>query len=538
MAAPPCGAAPCSPAGSSVTRAVSTPELKRAVEEALRFLSGQPGIREGEVFAASNRSLLTRLNYTSHIPCNGVEEPKSTEMHGLGIQAVFDSPDGARIGFGSEPSDLSVAGARRALDKARRAAVHDPEFRSLPHPTGEPRTLVDYHDPALLAIGDERLVEAGWQVVTGGLRTFMASSRLAELAGCEAELKRLGLILGGDVTILQERMAIASTRMPEAQTDESTLMTSFVTAMVEARDAKGSGWATCTRLDHFTDEAGSEAAANAVAAMDGERVTTGDYTVIFGRQPVTDLLNNLVVPACRSGAFYSSSTPFLGRLGSRVAAPMLTIYDHGAMPGFTGSKGITCEGLPTGRTDLIRDGVLVGLLSHWYDTQRLLNDPMLTQKLGASREAAAPALAPRNGFRFDGGGRSFEARPGTAASNVIVEGADPVSLDTLIATVKDGLYIGRIWYTYPINGLSKGDFTCTVVGDSCIIRDGRLARPLKANTIRISDNIARVLQHIIGITKEVKGTVVWAADEVVYAPEVAVTGVHVDEIAGFMETLD
>jgi len=36
----------------------------------------------------------------------------------------------------------------------------------------------------------------------------------------------------------------------------------------------------------------------------------------------------------------------------------------------------------------------------------------------------------------------------------------------------------------------------------------------------------------------VKGTIVWAADEVVYAPEVAVTGVHVDEIAGFMEDLD
>jgi hypothetical protein len=30
---------------------------------------------------------------------------------------------------------------------------------------------------------------------------------------------------------------------------------------------------------------------------------------------------------------------------------------------------------------------------------------------------------------------------------------------------------------------------------------------------------------------------VWAADEVVYAPELAVSGVHVDEIAGFMEGL-
>ncbi len=515
----------------------TTSALKTAVEEALRFVSNQPAVREAEVFAAFNRALLARLNYTSHIPCNGVEEPKSTEMHGLGIQAVFDSPEGLRIGFGSEPSDLSVEGARRALDKARRAAVHDAEFRSLPNPTGEPRRLVDYHDPHLLAISDDQLVEAGWKITTGGLRGFMASSRLADVAGTEAGLRRLGLILGGDVTILQERMAIASTRMPQAQTDESTLMTSFVTAMVEARDAKGTGWATCTHLDHFTDEAGSEAAANAVAAMDGERMPTGDYTVIFGRQPVTDLLNNLLVPACQAGAFYSSSSPFLGQLGKQVAVPMLTIYDHGAMPGFTGSKGITCEGLPTGRTDLIRDGVLVGLLSHWYDTQRLLSDPLLRQKLGVSREVAAPALVPRNGFRYDGGGRSFETPPATAGSNVIVEGAEPVSLETLIGAVRNGLYVGRIWYTYPINGLRKGDFTCTVVGDSYVIRDGRLAAPLKANVIRINDNVTRLLRHIIGITKDVKGTVVWSADEVVYAPEIAVAGVHVDEIAGFMDAL-
>jgi len=511
-------------------------ELKRAAENALAFVTAQPSVREAEVFASFNRSLLARLNYTSNIDCNGVEEPKSTEMYGLGIQAVFDSPDGGRVGFGSEPSDLSVDGARRALDKARRAAVHDPEFRSLPEPSREARTLVAYHDPALLAVTDDQLVEAGWKVTTGGLRTFLASSQLAELAGTEAGLKRLGLILGGDVTILQERIAIASTRIP-AQTDETTLMTSFVTAMVEARDAKGSGWTTCTRLDHFTDEAGGEAAANAIAGIGGLRVPTGDYTVIFGPQPVTDLVNNLIVPACQSGAFYSSSTPFLGQVGKRVAVPTLSIYDHGAMPGFAGSKGITCEGLPTGRTDLVKDGVLVGLLSHWYDTQRLLADPLLAQKVGVGREAAAPALVPRNGFRYDGSGRSFETPPATAASNVVVEGADPVSLDALIASVKDGLYVGRIWYTYPINGLRAGDFTCTVVGDSYVIRDGRRVGPLKANAIRIDDNLNRLLQHVLGVTKNVKGTIVWASDEVVYAPEIAVAGVHVDEIGGFMEGL-
>ena len=515
-------------------------DLPRAVREALARLGAEPGVREVEVFAAFNRSLFTRLNYTSHIPCNGVEEPKSTEMTGLGVQAVFDGPDGRPlIGFGSEPSDLTPDGALRALAKARQAAVHDPEFRSLPRPTGASRALATYHDPRLMSVEDAELVEAGWKVITGGLRAFMASSRLADLVPDEAGLKKLGLILGGDVSILQSRVAIASSAMPEPQADDSAFMSASATGMVEARDAKGSGWAITTRLEHFTDEAGGEAAGNAVAAMDGERVPSGDYTVIFGPQPVADLCNNLIVPSCHAGSFYSSSTPFLGRLGRVVAARALSIYDHGAMPGLAGSRGITCEGLPTGRTDLIKDGVLVGLLSHWYDTQRLLHDPAAREKLGMDPGAAAAALVPRNGFRGDGGsGRSFEGTPGTSASNVIVEGADPMSLADLAARVGHGLYVGRIWYTYPINGLRAGDFTCTVVGDSFIIRDGRIAGPLKANTIRINDNVTRVLGAVVGTTKDARGTPLWAADEVVYAPAIAVSGVHVDAIAGFMEGLD
>jgi hypothetical protein len=514
--------------------------LVRAVREALEFVRAQPGVREAEVFAADNRTLLARLNYTSHIPCNGVEEPKSAETHGIGVQAAFDSPDGVLFGFGSEPSDLSTDGIARALDKARHGAVRDPEFRSLPKPGGAVRReLTDYHDPALLEIGDSQLVEAGWSVLQGGLRAFLASTKLARLAGSEAELGKLGLILGGDVTILQESMAIASTSMPEPQSDVSTLLTSFVTGMVEAQGAKGSGWSTATRLAHLTEEAGADAAQHAIEAIGGARVPSGDYTVIFGRQPVADLMNNLVIPSCHAGAFYSSSTPFLGKLGRSVASPRLSVYDHGALPGLMGSKGITCEGLPTGRTDLIKDGVLAGLLTGWYDARRLLHDPAIKDKLGVTAPAAAPALVARNGFRYAGsGGRAFDAQPETAASNIVIEGADPVSLDELIRSVRAGLYIGRIWYTYPINGLRAGDFTCTVVGDSFIIRDGRLAAPLKANTVRLNDNITRVLASIVGATKDAKGTVVWAADEVVYAPEIAVTGVHIDAIAGFMETLD
>jgi hypothetical protein len=511
--------------------------LARAARDGLAFVQAQPGVIEAEVFVADNRSLLTRLNYTSHIPCNGVEEPKSTETYGIGVQASFASPDGVLLGFGSEFSDLSTAGVARALEKARVGAVRDPEFRSLPRPGSAQRVLADYHDPALLAIDDAQLVEAGWKVLQGGLRGFLAASKLGELAASDEELRKLGLILGGDLTIIQESMAIASSAMPEPQTDVSTLLMSFVTGMIETRDAKGSGWSTGTRLADLTDEAGADAARRAVEAMGSERVPSGDYTVIFGRQPVTDLVTNLLVPSCQAGSFYASSTPFLGKLGKRVASPRLSIYDEGALPGLMGSKGITCEGLPTGRTDLIRDGVLVGALASWYDAQRLLHDPAIKEKLGVDAASAAPALVARNGFRTGSGGRAFDTQPETSATNIVVEGADAVSLEELIRTVRHGLYVGRIWYTYPINGLRAGDFTCTVVGDSFIIRDGRLAAPLKANTVRINDNIIRVLESVAGITKDARGTIVWAADEVVYTPEIAVTGVHVDAIAGFMEAL-
>jgi PmbA protein len=515
------------------------PELARAARMAFEHVSRQPGVREVEVFVACNGSLLARLNYTSHIPCNGVEEPKSTESYGIGLQVVFDDPAGARLGFGSEPSDLTERGVARALERARTTAVFDPEFTSLPRPGAERRTLRNYHDPQLMAVSDASLVQAGWTIINGGLRTFVASARLAELAGGEEALPALALIVGGDATILQERVVVISTAMPEAQTDESTLMTAFVTSMVEAHDAKGSGWSTATRLDHFTDEAGVEAAQHAIDAIAGERVPSGDYTIVFGRQPVADLLNNIVIPACTSSNFYSSSTPFLGRLGKSVASPKLTIYDSGAAPGLLGSKGITCEGLPTGRTTLVDRGVLRGCLSSWYESQRLLSDPQLVAKLGAAGAEAATALVARNGFRFGaGGGRQFDSPPGIAASNVVVEGDGAVTRDELFRAVGEGLYIGRIWYTYPINGLRAGDFTCTVVADSYRIRNGRLAEPLKPNTIRINDNIATFLNNVIGVTKDVKATIVWAADEVVYAPEIAVRAVHVDEVAAFMDSLE
>jgi predicted Zn-dependent protease len=507
--------------------------LRRAVKEALDYVRTLPDVREVEAFASANGTLISRLNYTSHIPSNGVEEPKSTESYGIGLYVAFETPEGAaRIGYGSEPSSLGLEAVQTALEKARRGAVPDPDFVSFPQPTGERRTLRRYHDPQLMVLKDDALVEAGWRVAEQALEAFRSSEELAIAAGKDGDITRMGLILGGDVTVLQERVAIASTWIPQPQMDESTLIMSFVTSMVERDGAKGTAWSTGTRLEEFDGRAGWEAARAAITGMNAVRVPTGEYRVVFGPQAVADLWNHIVMPSLSLDSMFAQVSAFGGKLGKRIASPHLTLIDDGAAPGLMGSKGITDEGLPTGRTVLVKDGVLVGLLANWYESQRILRDREGKKKLGADPAANRAAFTPRNGFRFSpGGGRHFARAAGPYATNVIFETSSPRSREGLLGEVGDGLYIGRLWYTYPINGLAAGDFTCTVIGDSFLIREGKLAEPVRPNTLRINESIHAVLNNILGMTAEGRGTMVWASDEVIHAPEIAASGVHVTEIA-------
>jgi len=245
-------------------------KLRTAAREALAYVRAQADVAQAEVFASANTNLTVRINYTSHIPSNGVEEPKSIESFGLGLRVAFhpseaNPPDssarGITTGFGSEPTDLSLDGVRRALDKARAGAVLDNEFVSLPKPQNKRREQVaNAHDPAIMQLNNPGLLKAGWRMMDQGLQVFSTSEDLLNLAGSPQRLPELGLILGGDLVLLQQRMAIASTHMPRVQTDESTLAMSFATAMVEGQNSKGSGWSVSNRLADFNGESAAEAA--------------------------------------------------------------------------------------------------------------------------------------------------------------------------------------------------------------------------------------------------------------------------------------
>ncbi|MBI5183371.1 MAG: TldD/PmbA family protein [Nitrospinae bacterium] len=494
-------------------------KLRRSIREGIGFIKGIGDIIDAEIVASSNANLLTRLNYTSHIPCNGVEEPKSTESYGVGVYAVFKTTDGIKTGFGSEPGDLSLKGIRKSLDKARRNMVYDPAFKSLPHPSNEKSLLRGYHDQRLMEIKDEEIVNLGWRVLEGAIGVFNDTGVSEKI------------IIGGDLILIQERIAVGSTTGIDAY-DETSLIMASVTSMIEGENTKGSGWATGICMDKFyPEEAGAESARSAIATRGGERIDDGEYNVIIGRQPVTDLMNNIIIPSLTLSMIDASSSAFLGKMRKKVSAEDLIIYDSGALPGGLGSKSITCEGLPTGRTDLIENGVIVGFLANHYYSCKILGDDEAKRKLGVDPNDYKEGFVPRNGFRFEtGGGRSYRRKVGISPTNVMVDTMDEFTTEDLFQKVGNGVYIGRIWYTYPMNGLGPGDFTSTIIGDSYLIKNGKLSTPIKPNTIRINDNINNLLMNITGITRDKRPTIIWAADEVVHAPEIAMKGVKLSNI--------
>lgn len=523
-------------------------KLRTAAREALAYVRAQADVAQAEVFASANTNLTVRINYTSHIPSNGVEEPKSVESFGLGLRVAFHPSQGSSrsnssnkvtTGYGSEPTDLSLAGVRRALDKARAGAVLDTEFVSLPKPQNKrQQTGESVHDPAIMQLKNPGLLKAGWRMIDQGLQVFSTSEDLLNLAGSAQRLPDLGLILGGDLVLLQQRMAIASTHMPRVKTDESTLALSFATAMVEGQNSKGSGWSVSNRLADFGGQSAAEAARNAINSMGGQRVPSGNYRVILGPQALAEILEWVLLPGLQLDMFHAEASPFMGKLGQQIASTQLNIYDDGAASGLAGSKAITDEGLPTGRTDLVKAGVLSGLMSDYYGYQRILHDPKGQAKLGTDPSKSIEAILPRNGFRHgNGGGRDFNSPPSTTPTNLVVEGANRSSQRDLLRLVGDGIYIGRIWYTYPVNGITAGDFSGTLIGDSYIIKDGRLAAPVQPNTLRMNDNVLRVINNILGIGSEPRGTVRWSSDQITWAPEVVVDDFRLDEISESLETV-
>jgi len=68
----------------------------------------------------------------------------------------------------------------------------------------------------------------------------------------------------------------------------------------------------------------------------------------------------------------------------------------------------------------------------------------------------------------------------------------------MIKETKDGILVGRLWYTYAVNPI-RGDFSCTARSGIRIIKNGQIIGPGKS--VRIIHNLPIMMKNISAIMK-------------------------------------
>ena len=194
-------------------------------------------------------------------PATGSRSPSPPRATASASRSVFDSPRrGPSSASASEPSDLSLGGRRaRARQGARRRRSATPSSARFPKPA---RRAADARRlPRPRAAGYRRRAAGGGGLegaCTGGAAGASWRPRGSpSWPASEAALRRLGLILGGDVTILQERIAIASTA--HARAASRRVHPDDGLRHGHGRGARRQGLRVVRRARgsmHFTDEAG------------------------------------------------------------------------------------------------------------------------------------------------------------------------------------------------------------------------------------------------------------------------------------------
>ncbi|BAY44450.1 peptidase U62 modulator of DNA gyrase [Scytonema sp. HK-05] len=217
------------------------------------------------------------------------------------------------------------------------------------------------------------------------------------------------------------------------------------------------------------DEQVKEAAQRAVAALSLPSVKGNTYTVV-----IDPILTGLFVHEAfghLSEADMAYENPDLLEvmtIGRRFGPKELQIFDGAAPQGHRGSYFYDDEGTPATTTKLIEDGVLIGRL-HSRET---------AGKLGEAPTGNARCL-------------SYHYPPIVRMTNTWIErGNTPVA--DLFGGIKEGVY-ARNW----LGGMTNGEMFTFSAGEAWMIRNGKIAEPVK--DVTLSGNVFQTLADIEAI---------------------------------------
>ncbi|MFO1142183.1 MAG: metalloprotease TldD [Amaricoccus sp.] len=369
---------------------------------------------------------------------------------GFGLRAVR----GETAGY-AHSTDISEASLRRAAETARLAVgAGGGTMTAAPRPTNQ-RLYTD-RDP--------------FEDAAFGVKVEMLREIDAFVRALDPRVVQVSASLGASMQEV-EILRPEGTRLAESR----PMVRLNVSVIVEQNGRRESGsaggggrygLAPLMGTDHWKGVA-REALRIAVVNLAAEPAPAGVMDVVLGPGWPGILLHEAIGHGLEGDFNRKETSAFAGLMGTRIAAPGVTVVDDGTIPDRRGSISFDDEGTPSQRNVLIEDGILVGYMQ---DRQN----------------ARLMGVAPTGNGRRE----SFAHAPMPRMTNTYMLGGSASPADVL-AELRDGIYAtgfsgGQVDIT---NG--KFVFSCT---EAYRVKDGVVGAPVKGATL-IGDG-ATALKHI------------------------------------------
>jgi TldD protein len=209
-------------------------------------------------------------------------------------------------------------------------------------------------------------------------------------------------------------------------------------------------------LEDDPGQIAEQAAAKALTLLDAVPAPSGSMPVVVGGGFGGVLFHEMTGHGLEADHIQKGASVYVGKLGERVAEPLLNAYDDGRLPGEWGSDGIDDEGQPTQKTQVIEDGRLT---SYLYD------------RLTAERDGVAST---GNGRR-----ESFRDLPIPRMTNTYIAPGEATP-EAIIAEVEKGFY--AVSFGGGQVDPATGDFVFGV-SEGYLIEGGKVTSPSRGATL-------------------------------------------------------
>jgi TldD protein len=209
-------------------------------------------------------------------------------------------------------------------------------------------------------------------------------------------------------------------------------------------------------LEGGAAEIAKSAAGKALKLLDAGPAPTGSMPVVVGGGFGGVLFHEMTGHGLEADHVQKGASVYAGKLGERIAQPLLTAYDDGRLPGEWGTDAIDDEGTPTQKTLAIEEGRLT---SYLYDRLR----------------------AERDGVESTGNGRreSFRHLPIPRMTNTYIAPGDAEPA-AMIAEVEKGFY--AVSFAGGQVDPATGDFVFGV-SEGYLIEGGKVTAPCRGATL-------------------------------------------------------